>query len=69
MIRLVGQLKSYLNNQSEIKVDTGRTVRETLAALQIKPEVVADVAVNGVLQSKDYILQEEDDVKLLAVMG
>jgi len=33
------------------------------------PEMVAGVVVNGDLQSKDYILQDKDDVKLIAVMS
>jgi molybdopterin converting factor small subunit len=37
--------------------------------LQIQQEVVAGVVVNGDLQSKDYILQDEDVVKLFAIMG
>jgi len=68
-IRPMGQLKSLLNNQSKITVEVGRTVREILVMLQIKPEVVAGVIVNGDLQSKDYILQEDDDVKLFSIMG
>jgi sulfur carrier protein ThiS len=69
IIRPIGQLKGLLSNQSEITVRVGRTVRETLTVLEIKPEIVAGVVVNGVLQSKDYILQEDDDVKLFAVVG
>jgi sulfur carrier protein ThiS len=68
-IRPTGHLKSNFNNQSEIKVDAGRSIRETLVMLQIKPELIAGVVVNGVLQSKDYVLQEKDDVKLFAIMG
>ena len=68
-IRPMGQLKSLLNNQSEITVEVGRTVREILVMLQIKPEVVAGVIVNGDLQSKDYTLQENDSVKLFSIMG
>jgi sulfur carrier protein ThiS len=68
-IRLMGQLKSYLNNQSEITVEAGLTVRETLVALKIQSDLVTGVFVNGDLQSKDYILQEEDDVKLIAIMS
>ena len=68
-IRPMGHLKSLFNNQPEITVQAGRTVRETLALLQVKQEIVAGVVVNGFLQSKAYILQDEDDVKLLAVMG
>ena len=68
-IRPTGQLKSYLNNQSEITVEAGRTVREILVMLQIKPEVVAGVIVNGDLQSKDYTIQEDDVIKLFSIMG
>ncbi len=69
VIRPMGQLKNLFNNQSNITVAAGYTVRETLTALQIQPEIIAGVVVNGDLQSKDYILREEDDVKLFAVMG
>ena len=69
VIRPIGQLKNLFNNQSTISVDAGYTVRETLAALKIQPEIIAGVVVNGDLQSKDDTLQEEDVVKLFAVMG
>jgi sulfur carrier protein ThiS len=69
IIHPVGQLKSLLNNQSKVTVEAGQTVREILVAAQIIPELVAGVVVNGDLQSKDYILQDEDDVKLIAVMS
>ncbi len=44
-------------------------MREILAVLQIQSEIIVGVVVNGVLQSKEYTLQEEDDVKLFAVMN
>jgi sulfur carrier protein ThiS len=69
IIRPTGQLKNLFNNQSKITVEAGHTVRKTLAAMQIQPEIIAGVVVNGNLQSKDYTLQEEDDVKLFAVLG
>jgi sulfur carrier protein ThiS len=68
-IHLVGQLKSIFNNQSIINVDAGQTVRDILVSAQVMPEMVAGVVVNGDLQSKDYILQDQDDVKLIAVMS
>ena len=49
--------------------EAGRTVRETLVALQYHPDVIAGIVVNRVVQSKDYCLQEGDDVMLFAVMG
>jgi len=68
-IHPVGQLKSYFANQSTITAEKGQTIREILIAAQILPELVAGVVVNGDLQSKDYILQDADDVKLIAVMS
>ena len=68
-IHLVGQLKSFFNNQSTISVDAGQTVREFLIAAHIMPDMVAGVVVNGDFQSKDYVLQDADDVKLIAVMS
>jgi menaquinone-dependent protoporphyrinogen IX oxidase len=65
----MGQLKSFFYNQPKITGETGRMVRETLVRLQVKPEVIAGVIVNGILQSKDFSLLDEDSVKLFAVMG
>ena len=62
-------LKSYTGDLKEINVDTGKTVRDTLTVLGINPDLVAGVIVNGELQTKDYILQKKDIVKLLAVIG
>ncbi len=62
-------LKSYIGEQKEIAVDAGRTVRQTLNAIGIDPDLVAGVFVNEEQQSKDYILQDGDNVKVLAVIG
>ena len=69
IVKPLGMLKSYTGDLKEITVDTGKTVRETLTTLGIDPDLVAGVIVNGELQTKDYILQEKDVVKLLAVIG
>jgi sulfur carrier protein ThiS len=69
IIRPMGQLRNFFNDQPTITVPSEHTVRETLAALQIQPELIAGVVVNGDLQSKDYTLRDEDDVKLFAVIG
>jgi sulfur carrier protein ThiS len=68
-IRPVGALKSYIGGQSEVAVEAGRTVRETIAALGMPPEIVALVLVNDAQQPKDYVLQDGDAVKLMAVIG
>jgi sulfur carrier protein ThiS len=68
-IRPIGTLKSYIGGQTEVAVDAGRTVRETMAALGIPPEIIALVLVTDAQQSKDYVLQDGDVVKLIAVIG
>jgi sulfur carrier protein ThiS len=62
-------LKSYIGGQKEASVESGFSVRESLAALGINPELVAGVFVNDEQQSKDYILKDGDIVKVLAVIG
>ena len=68
-IRPVGTLKSYIGGQAEVAVDAGRTVRETMTALGIPSEIVALVLVNDAQQPKDYVVQDGDVVKLIAVIG
>ncbi len=68
IIHPLGQLKSFFNNQSTITVEAGKQSGNSITA-QIVPEMVAGVVVNGDLQTKDYILQDNDDVKLIAVMS
>ncbi len=69
IIRPVGTLKSYIGGQAETAVEAGRTVRETLKALGIPPEIVALVLVNDAPRDKDYVVQDGDVVKLVAVIG
>jgi sulfur carrier protein ThiS len=69
IVRPVGTLRNYIGGQTEIAVDAGRTVRETMTALGIPPEIVALVLVNDVQQAKDYVVQDGDVVKLIAVIG
>jgi sulfur carrier protein ThiS len=68
-IKPIGALKSYIGWQTEVAVDTGRTVREAIVALNIPPEIIALVLVNDMQQPKDYILQDGDVVKLVMVVG
>lgn len=68
-LRPYGLLKEYVAQQSEVSVASGHTIRETLIELGIPVEIVALVTVNDVPQSKDYLLQDDDIVRLLAVIG
>jgi len=69
IIRPIGMLKSYIGGQSEVFVPSGQTVRAALTAIGIPPELVALVVVNENQQPKDYLLQGQDVVKVLAVIG
>jgi len=69
ILRLIGHLKSLAKGQSELEVESGSTVRETLEKAGVRPELVALVLVNDEQRDKDYILQEGDVVKVMAVIG
>ena len=69
IIRPLGMLKDYLGEDKQATVDAGVSVRDTLAVIGINPDLVAGVFVNGEQQTKDYVLQDGDIVKLLAVIG
>jgi sulfur carrier protein ThiS len=68
-IRPLGMLKSYIGELKETTVEAGLSVRETLKIIGINPDLVAGVFVNEEQQTKDYILQDGDIIKLLAVIG
>lgn len=69
IIKPVGTLKIYTDNQAEVSAQAGGTVRETLKALGIPPDLVALVMVNDQQREKDYCLQDGDVVKVIAVIG
>jgi sulfur carrier protein ThiS len=62
-------LKDYIAGQTETSVEAGQSVHQSLTVIGINSDLVAGVFVNGEQQTKDYILQDGDIVKLLAVIG
>lgn len=68
-IRPIGMLKQYTDNQPEVQIKSGKSVLETLLALGIPTEIVALVLVNQKPQDKDYIIQENDLIQLMAIIG
>lgn len=69
LLRPMGMLKDYVAGQSELTVEAGRSIRETMRALGMPPELAALVLVNDEHQNKDYVLQDGDVLKLMAVIG
>lgn len=68
-LRIGGSLRDVVGGKQEIQVESNQTVRITLAAVGIVPETVALVVVNEQQQSKDYIIQDGDIIRVLAVVG
>ena len=68
-IRPLGMLKSYIGGKPEISVEAGQTIRQAMQIMGMPPEVVALVLVNDEQQPKDYVLQDGDAVKFLAIIG
>jgi len=69
VIRPLGMLKDYIGGQPEATVEAGRSIRETMLALGIPPELAALVLVNDEHQGKEYVLQDGDVLKVMAVIG
>jgi sulfur carrier protein ThiS len=68
-IKPLGMLKSYIGDVQETEVEAGSSIRQALINLGINPDLVAGVYENDEQQSKEYVLQDGDMVKLLAVIG
>jgi sulfur carrier protein ThiS len=69
ILRLSGALRNFNGGKSEVQVQPGHTVREIITGLGIVPETIAVVVVNQEQQDKDYIIQEGDDVLVMAIIG
>lgn len=69
IVQPMGILKDYTGGENRISLPAGQTVRQAILEIGIPSDVVALVIVNGEIEQKDYILQEGDFVKLMAVIG
>lgn len=63
----VGMLQRYLSEA--VTANPGQTVHQLLEGLGIPPDLVAVVLVNGRQEPKSYLLQEDDQVKLVPLVG
>lgn len=64
----VGMLKNYIA-QEMVTANSGQTVQQLLEGLGIPSDLVAVVMVNGRQESKNYLLREDDEVKLVPLVG
>jgi len=69
-ITVVGLLKNYTQNQESLALDAaGKNISQVLAELGIPSVLVAVPLINGRQESKDYVLQDGDIVKLIPLVG
>jgi sulfur carrier protein ThiS len=65
----LGILREHINGKKEMDLPVGRTIAEIIQLLKIPNELVAGVFVNEKSQPKDYLPQDGDIVKLIAIIG
>lgn len=68
-IRPYGILKEYIGGVYDTTIEAGLSVRQAMVNMGMPPEVVALVLVNDEQESKDYVIQDGDYIKLIAVIG
>ncbi len=69
-VKPVGLLRPYAGDLPSLSLDcAGMTVRECLVKIKVPPELVAMVMVNGSLRDKDYVIQEQDVIQLIPLVG
>ncbi len=68
---LVGMLRQYADGRDRLSLEgwAGRSVRQLIASLGIPSELVGAVLVGGKLVKKDDLLQDGQEVKLIALIG
>jgi sulfur carrier protein ThiS len=68
-LKPLGMLKSYTSDLSIIEIEAGISVREALQRSNIPTELVALVMVNDIPRDKNYMINDEDFVQVMAVIG
>lgn len=73
MIRVVpvGMLRQYVGGQESMSLAgwAGRTVRALIESLGMPSPLVGAVLIHGNLVTKDHLLQEGEEVKLIPLVG
>jgi len=73
MIRVipVGLLRQYVGGQEAMALEgwAGRPVRALLEGLEMPSPLVGAVLIHGTLVTKDHVLAEGEEVKLIPLVG
>jgi molybdopterin converting factor small subunit len=71
----IGSLKRFFNNIADgkdrlvVEDQEGRSVKAVCQEIGLPVNLISLYIVNGKAESKDYILQHGDEIKLIAAMG
>lgn len=71
----VGSLKRFFNNVTDgksrlvLEDQEGRRLKDVCQEIGLPLNLISLYIVNGKAESKDYILQQGDEIKLIAAMG
>ena len=69
ILKFPSAIKEFTKGRSEFIVDSGRSIREIISDTGVDPVIIALVVVNGVQESKEYIVKDDDVIKALAIIG
>ena len=69
VIKFPSALKEFSGGKSEFIVESGRRIKDIIRDIGFDPTIIALVIVNGVQESKEYIVKDDDIVKALAIIG
>lgn len=73
MVRVipVGMLRKYVDGQEMMDLEgwAGRSVRALLESLGMPSPLVGAVLIHGDLVTKDHLLQDGEEVKLIPLVG
>jgi len=67
----VGMLRKYVNGQETMALEgwAGRSVRKLIEHLGMPSPLVGAVLIHGELVTKDHLLQDGEEVKLIPIVG
>ena len=69
VVKFPSALKEFSGGKSEFIVESGRMVKDVIRDIGFDPVIIALVIVNGVQESKEYFVKDDDIIKALAVIG
>ncbi|MFC2063839.1 hypothetical protein ACFLXB_01955 [Chloroflexota bacterium] len=68
-LQIPAALMEFSLEKTEFIVESGKNINDIIRDIGINPAIIALVIVNGVQETKEYIVKDDDIIKALAVIG